>query len=329
MSCGKLDCTLPLIPWGKYCELHRKKAKKCIEPGCIRNARDRYNHCKRHNGGDRCIEPGCKSSAVDKYEKCKKHFGGKRCIAEGCTTSARGKSDHCVLHGGYRCVEPGCTKSMQGKSDRCISHNGGNRCTVTGCKSSSRFKNGKCRTHGGGVRCPNCIDWIDSRGGDSKYDGYCATCFKRVFPEDPRSTVIYKHSKEIRVRNAITETSQQNPLFAGFVHDRPLYTGNCDCTHRRRVDHRKLIGNTMIAVETDEYAHRSYDEKDEEIRYDDLYMIHSGKWIFIRFNPDNTKDNKTDLEDRISVLLDVMEEQMERVTREENQELVEIIKLFY
>lgn len=82
----------------------------------------------------------------------------------------------------------------------------------------------------------------------------------------------------------------------------------------------------MIAVETDEHAHRNYDEKDEEIRYDDLYMIHSGKWIFIRFNPDNNKDDKTDLEDRISVLLDVMEEQMERVAREE---IVEIIKLFY
>lgn len=84
MSCGKIDCTLPVIPWGKYCELHRKKAKKCAEPGCIHNARDRYNHCKRHNGGDRCIEPGCKSSAVDKY-KCKQHFGGKRCITEECT----------------------------------------------------------------------------------------------------------------------------------------------------------------------------------------------------------------------------------------------------
>ena len=329
MSCGKIDCSLPVIPWGKYCELHRKKAKKCAEPGCIHNARDRYNHCKRHNGGDRCIEPGCKSSAVETYDKCKRHFGGKRCIVSGCTKSARGKSDHCVLHGGCRCVEPGCTKSIQGKSDRCISHNGGNRCTVTGCKTSSRFKNGKCDYHGGGIRCPNCIGWIDSRGGDSKYDGYCATCFKRVFPEDPRSTVIYKHSKEIRVRNAITETSQQNNLFKGFVHDRPLYTGNCDCTHRRRVDHRKLIGNTMIAVETDEHAHRGYDEKDEEIRYDDLYMIHSGKWIFIRFNPDNTKDQKTDIEDRISHLLDVMEEQMERVAREENHELVEIIKLFY
>jgi hypothetical protein len=85
----------------------------------------------------------------------------------------------------------------------------------------------------------------------------------------------------------------------------------------------------MLAVETDEFAHRSYDDKDEEIRYDDLYMIHSGKWIFIRFNPDITTTQKTDIEDRIGVLLDVMEVQMERINSEENHELVEIIKLFY
>jgi hypothetical protein len=227
-----------------------------------------------------------------------------------------------------RCNEPGCKKSAN-KFNKCFTHGGYVNCNEPGCNKLSQGKTQKCIAHGGGVRCPNCIDWIDSRGGDSKYDGYCATCFKRIFPEDPRSTVIYKHSKEIRVRNAITETANLNPLFQGFVHDRPLYTGNCDCTHRRRVDHRKLIGNTILAVETDENAHRRYNEKNEEIRYDDLYMIHSGKWIFIRFNPDNTKEQKTDIEDRISLLLNVMEEQMERIHKEENKELVEIIKLFY
>ena len=33
-----------------------------------------------------------------------------------------------------------------------------------------------------------------------------------------------------------------NENFTGFIHDRPLYTGNCDCTHRRRIDHRIQIG---------------------------------------------------------------------------------------
>ena len=180
----------------------------------------------------------------------------------------------------------------------------------------------KCYTHTAKM-CTNCITWIDSRGGSAKYDGYCATCFKRLFPEDPRSTVIYEHTKEIKVRNAITGR------FTGFVHDTPLYSGHCDCTHRRRIDHRKLIGNTILAIETDEFAHRQYNKEDEEIRYDDLYMIHSGKWIYIRFNPDPTQTCKIALEDRLKTLLDEIEKQIHRIELEENKELVEIIKLFY
>jgi len=173
----------------------------------------------------------------------------------------------------------------------------------------------------GGNRCPNCIDWIDSRIGSSAYDGYCATCFKQIFPHDERSKIIYRHTKELMVRNHI------NRYFDGFIHDRPLYTGGCDCAHRRRVDHRKLIGNTVLAIETDEFGHRSYDKTDEDIRYDDLYMLHSGKWIYIRFNPD-TNVSKMDIIDKLDKLIETMEECIDRIEREENTELVEIIKLY-
>ena len=123
------------------------------------------------------------------------------------------------------------------------------------------------------------------------------------------------------VRNTINE------YFDGFVHDTPLYTGNCDCTHRRRIDHRKLIDNTILAIETDEFGHRGYDKKDEEIRYDDVYMIHSGKWIFIRFNPDDNV-SKIDIRDKLDKLIETIEECTRRIAREENIELVEIIKLY-
>ena len=195
-----------------------------------------------------------------------------------------------------RCVEPECGKSAQGGTDKCVAH-------------------------GGGARCPNCIDWIDSRSGTPKYDGYCATCFKRVFPNDPRSTKVYSHTKEIIVRNYI------NCQFDGFVHDTPLYTGGCDCTHRRRIDHRKLIGNTILAVETDEFGHRGYDTTDEEIRYDDIFMIHSGKWIFIRFNPDSNVST-IDIADKLNKLIEIMKECIIRIERGTNTELVEIIKLY-
>jgi len=123
------------------------------------------------------------------------------------------------------------------------------------------------------------------------------------------------------VRNFINENLD------GFIHDRPLYTGNCDCTHRRRIDHRKLIGNTILAIETDEFGHRRYDKRDEEIRYDDVYMIHSGKWIFIRFNPDSNV-SKIDIQDKLDKLVETMNDCIVRIEDDENTELVEIIKLF-
>ena len=176
----------------------------------------------------------------------------------------------------------------------------------------------KCSNHL--KRCPNCIEWIDSHGCNRKYDNYCARCFKRLFPDDERRKIIHSHAKEITVRNVI------NTHFEGFIHDKPLYTGNCDCTHRRRIDHRKLIKNTLLCIETDEFAHSRYDAKDEEIRYDDLYMVFSGKWIFIRFNPDG---RGVDMTNKLNVLIEEINRQIQRIEDEKNSELVEIIKLFY
>jgi hypothetical protein len=132
--------------------------------------------------------------------------------------------------------------------------------------------------------------------------------------------VVYEHTKEIRVRNEI------NAHFEGFIHDKPLYTGDCKCTHRRRVDHRKLIGATLLCIETDENAHENYDKQDEEIRYDDLYMVHGGKWVFIRFNPDG---KGVDMVDKLERLIDEIQTQIDRIERDENTELLEVIRLFY
>ena len=194
-------------------------------------------------------------------------------------------------------------------------------CVEPGCSSSAQGKTLKCVAHGGGTRCPNCVDWIDSRSGNIKYDGYCATCFKQLFPNDDRVKIIYTHAKEIIVRNVI------NHNFEGFIHDKPIYTSNCDCTHRRRIDHRKLINSTILAIETDEFGHRGYNQKDEEIRYDDVYMIHSGKWIFIRFNPDNNISS-VDIVDKLDRLVETINNCIQRIENEENTELMEIINLY-
>ena len=135
---------------------------------------------------------------------------------------------------------------------------------------------------------------------------------------------MYAHTKEIRVRNFI------NKHFAGFIHDQPMWLNGCSCAHKRRVDHRCLVDGTMLAVETDEFAHRSYDAKDEEVRYDDLYMVHSGKWIFIRFNPDNIRSGKgVDFEDKLEALRDEISAQLERIASGLNTEPIEIRRMFY
>jgi hypothetical protein len=122
--------------------------------------------------------------------------------------------------------------------------------------------------------CPNATT------ANIKYKNYCTECFRRNFPLDPLTFQIRSKTKEIAVRDFI------NANFEGFQHNKRLYTGHCDCTIRRSIDHRMLIGNTLVAIETDENQHKAYDEMDEETRYDDLFMAHSGKWIYIRFNPD-------------------------------------------
>jgi len=88
----------------------------------------------------------------------------------------------------------------------------------------------------------------------------------------------------------------------------------------------------LTKVETDEFAHTGYDKDDEDIRYDDVVMIFSGNWIFIRFNVDSNKKargRKTDLEHKLRILVATIRESIRRIEAEENSEMCEIIKIFY
>lgn len=166
--------------------------------------------------------------------------------------------------------------------------------------------------------------------GSSRFnlDYYCTHCFVNLFPNDERVLQIKTKSKENTVRDFL------NMYFEGFIHDTCLWTGNCECSHRRRIDFRKLFDNTLLCIEVDENQHKNYDNTDEEIRYDDLYMIFSGKFIFIRFNPDDFKDksgNKSNLTlyDKLEMLGEEIDKQIQRIKMEDNKELVEIIYMFY
>ena len=225
------------------------------------------------------------------------------------------------------CAHPGCKPNIaQGATGMCIRHGGGKRCAQEGCIHGAAGATDYCIVHGGGIRCPNCATWPDSRGGKPKYDGHCATCFKRIFPSDPRSKVIYEHTKEIRVRNELTEH------FDGFVAMATTRRCGQAGATARTVGAWTTGGSSMgrccawRRTSTLAQAHARYDEHDEEIRYDDLYMAYSGKWIFIRFNPDG---RGVDMEDKLARLIEEVETQIGRIERSENTEPVEIIKLFY
>ena len=157
---------------------------------------------------------------------------------------------------------------------------------------------------------------------------YCSWCFQHLFPEDPVSRKL--HTKTYEAAVAIRILSYDST----YKHDRPIFVGGCDCTVRRRIDFWKLIGNTILAIEVDEHQHRGYDQDDEVIRYDDLYMGFSGKWIFIRFNPNAFKGNdckfkRVALQQRISTLLEVIQHHEKRIHDESNTEMLEIHKLFF
>jgi len=51
----------------------------------------------------------------------------------------------------------------------------------------------------------------------------------------------------------------------------------------------------------------------------DVYMINSGKWIFIKFNPDSNYDD-TDIEDKLNKLHEIMKESIRKIENEENIE---------
>ena len=184
-------------------------------------------------------------------------------------------------------------------------------------------------------KTPEMINVIDkcknetcTSSGNIKYKYYCTFCYQHLFPDDEAAKNIRKKTKENYVRDYLREE------FDGFLHDIPLWTGNCDCSHKRRIDFRKLIGNTLLCIEVDENQHKRYVNTDEEIRYDDLFMIHGGKFIFIRFNPDqyiNQNGTKVNpyMKKRMDDLYNEIIRQTNRIENELNTDLLEIFYLFY
>ncbi len=203
----------------------------------------------------------------------------------------------------------------------CFGFEGEKPICCRGCKEVGMINKKRCMSNSLGIDCPII--------GNKKYDGYCTHCFANLFPGDPRTERIHKKSKEIRVKNFVEKH------FANFIADKPLYVdlrGGC-CESKRRIDLRKLIDNTMLCIEVDEDQHKWYCKKDEIMRYNDLFMDFSGRYIFIRFNPDgyilNGERRNPRLPGRLENLKSEIIGHIERIEKGENTDLVEIHHLYY
>jgi hypothetical protein len=279
--------------------MHGRRKNRCVECGGV-------SICEHGRQKYRCVECGGVSICEHRREK-------HRCAeCGGVSICEHGKQKYqCFECGGVSVCEHGREKH------RCVECGGSYIC------AHGRQKH-VCAECGGSSICPNCktLPFASTlaRCGMRKYDGFCATCFKHLWPDDPRSKLNYEHTKELAVRQAI------NRNFTGFAHDKCLKTSHCDCTMRRRIDCRKNINGTLLAVECDEYAHRRYDQEDEKARYHDIIMAHGGNMVFIRFNPDL---KGTSLEHKLSILIEEIHKQIARIERGENSELLEVVYLFY
>ena len=151
-----------------------------------------------------------------------------------------------------------------------------------------------------------------------KYDGMCYRCYAHLYPDDPK--VRTKERAEDTVKAYI------NAHFKNFVHDQKMPTAHCNCNHLRRIDHRRVVGNTLLCVETDEHHHRNYKAEDEDARYHDVLVAWGGKLVFIRINPDG---KGPPLAERLERLHAEITRHIGRLERGENSAYLEVWHLYY
>jgi hypothetical protein len=208
------------------------------------------------------------------------------------------------------------------------------KCTDEECNKVRVFNTKYCLFHinindiqvDNKYKCIECI-FAYKRSGFSKH---CRTCFYYKYPTHQLSIKTNNYcSKERKVKNELTLMALEDKDFDGFVHNKPMIITDCDCTVGRRIDFRKQIGNTVLCIEVDENAHCGYDLKDNERRYNEIIFAYTCNYIFIRFNPDKTRRDKSTLADRIPRLFIEIKKQIIRINNGENSELLETIYLFY
>ena len=336
---GKIKSTCKECGGSEICEHSRRRSqcKDCGGSEVCEHGRIRYR-CKDCGGTGICehnkVKNECSGSQICQHgrrrDRCKDCGGNGMC-------EHNKRRQYCKDCGGSQICEHGRRR------DRC------KECSGTQICEHNRRRRSQCKDCGGSEicehnkhkqNCPDCgsggsfcksLRTIGCRTkGNRKLNGYCSHCFVNIFPEDLRARTVRKKSKELQVMTHIFSK------YGGFKNDKPFYVdleGGC-CETKRRIDLRKLIGNTMLCIEVDENQHKYYIKEKEVERYNDLFMDFSGKYIFIRYNPDEYidklgKSKNPMFETRMKILEKSINKHIKRIEHGENRDLVEIHHLLY
>lgn len=174
---------------------------------------------------------------------------------------------------------------------------------------------------------------------NNKYDGYCITCFKKIFPDNKIVNNYGAKEKVVRIfiKNIFIDKNWQfNKMIkkygTAYIPDILLE-----------------FDKYNIIIEIDEYQHSNYDEEKEERRIFDLYEFLQKKLVIIRFNPDGYTDiehnyikspwiyNNTILEisddneikENWNNRLNILQKNIEEFIEKEPIDEINEIKLFY
>lgn len=187
------------------------------------------------------------------------------------------------------------------------------------------------------IMCKKCLKCVgqdglcyNNRSTNNKYGKYCVFCYINTFIIDEISYKSGRLTKEKKTINLIVNAIKD----VKWIYNRPFYTnisGKGCCESKRRIDLWSLINNTILAIEIDENQHKKYIEIDEDARYNDLFMDFSGKYIFIRYNPDenNLELSYYDFKKRCDVLIKEITKQIKKINDGKNDDLIDIIHLYY
>ena len=345
------------------------KSIRCIHDGCIKipnynlSTEKKALYCKEHKKENmidvkhkRCIHNGCTTrpnynlSTETKALYCKEHkkenmidIKHKRCVDnDGCMTRpsynlpTETKALYCKKHKKenmidiksklcqyIKCKNDAIYGTKNKRAQFCFEHKKenminlylDNKCNVDNCEKEHEIiiDNIKfCLTH-----CPdNKIEIILKRKckycdieEDSKY--VCNDCKK------------IQHKKEwsiIRILRKNIDTK--------FEYDSNKMLNGCS---KKRPDVYFELNKHCVIVEIDEYQHKTYEDKCECARLNEIVNGIGGKSvIIIRFNPDKIKNNKTTIDipqkDRIDLLIKIVKEEL---TKDYENFVVKIIQLYY